>query len=146
MLAVLLWTFPLGAQTIRYSVIKLPVPRAYKAIDGHALNNKGQVTGEDYFGESQAFLYSVGPDGKRVMTFLPTSGGKVSEGTAINDRGQIAGEARTGNEPVHAFLYTDGVMKDISATGGLSSFVGGMNNSGQVTGWTTFRDWPHAFL
>lgn len=50
--------------------------------------------------------------------------------------------------PAHAFLYSNGVMKDISPFGGSESYGSDINNSGQVVGEFLTEDHTsfHAFL
>lgn len=113
---------------------------------GEALNNLGQVTGYSKHltgGGWHAFLY----DGTN-MHDLGTLGGTHSYGLDINDAGQVTGSAYLpGDGTYHAFLY-DGAMHDL---GTLSQgwFSGpqikasegrGINNNGQVTGYT-YAEW-----
>ena len=46
------------------------------------------------------------------------AGGTASSACAVNDKGQIVGYC-TSSTPQHAFLYDNGLMKDIGTLGGL---------------------------
>lgn len=65
---------------------------------------------------------------------LPGGDGSVAE--AINGRGVIAGNSRfmPGSRLVHAFVYEDGVMKDLGTLGGVESFAEAINNHGVIAG------------
>jgi probable HAF family extracellular repeat protein len=61
-------------------------------------------------------------------------GGSSSYPSHINDSGKAVGCADTASGQYHAFLYKDGVMKDLDTLGGNNSCAYGVNNSGQVAG------------
>jgi len=67
----------------------------------------------------------------------------------VNDRGQVIGNGNgTANNPNgRAFLYSDGVSKDLGTLGGNSSIATGINNNGQVIGQSQLANgnW-HAFV
>jgi probable HAF family extracellular repeat protein len=88
------------------------------------INNKDQVVGGALTadGMTHAFLWTIGPDEKGVITDLGTLGGDNSFALAINEAGQVVGWAETGElyeeegvvRPVrHAFLWEDGQMYDL---------------------------------
>ena len=84
---------------------------------------------------------------------LGTLGGTSSYATGINASGQVVGWATTPNGLAYAFLYSDGVMKDlndlIDPTLGWTLLHGSaINNSGQVVGdaITTSSSISRAFL
>jgi len=65
----------------------------------------------------------------------------------INDSGQVVGYSRTATGESHAFLWTDGVMKDLGTLGGTNSVAFGINDSGQVVGYSiTATGETHPFL
>jgi probable HAF family extracellular repeat protein len=76
--------------------------------------------------------------------------GVDSHGYAINSTGQVTGTVGTGPGGIapHAFLWSDGVMKDLGTLGGSDSQGYGINDAGQVTGYslTTGNAASRAFL
>jgi probable HAF family extracellular repeat protein len=86
---------------------------------------------------------------------LGTLGGVFSVAHDINKRGQIVGRASLNTGAQHAFLWEDGVMRDLGTLpGGSFSEAYGINDRGQVIGWSTIDEatctlfdgcW-HAFL
>lgn len=65
---------------------------------------------------------------------LGTLGGATSSARGLNDHGQVVGSAELGDGNVHAFLYSDGAMRDLGTLGGINSEATGINNRGQVVG------------
>ncbi len=66
---------------------------------------------------------------------IGTLGGATSSARGLNDHGQIVGSSQIGEGPdVHAFLYSDGAMRDLGTLGGINSVATGINNRGQVVG------------
>lgn len=69
-----------------------------------------------------------------TATPLGALGGAYSRAHAINARGQITGEAQLADGTWHAFLWTEGVMRDLDTSGGTSSTGYAINAHGHVTG------------
>ncbi len=113
----------------------------------NAINNSDQVVGSDGGG---AFLY----DSTNGMKDLGTLGGSTpyAYGTTtsaydINDSGQVVGSSYTASGQSHAFLYENGVMKDLGTLGGTSSWASDINDSGQIVGGSlNSSGQSHAFL
>ncbi len=71
-------------------------------------------------------------------------GGGASEATAINNLGQVVGDSKTSSGQEHAFLYSNGAMTDLGNSGA-SSYAYGVNDSGQVAGYSIASSVIHAF-
>jgi probable HAF family extracellular repeat protein len=77
-----------------------------------------------------------------TMTFLP----EWFNASAINDAGQMTGVMRVPCGS-HAFLYTNGDVRDLGALGGTRSFGHAISGNGMVTGEVAPGAGPaHAFL
>jgi len=81
-----------------------------------------------------------------VMHDLGALGGVSSEGAAINDSGQVTGTVRlSGNFFIeHAFVYSNGVMTDLTPSNTGVTIARGINSSGQVVGRLTQPDGHYA--
>lgn len=157
----LLFVRTVRAADPQYLVIDLGTLPGGTESSGADINNSGQVTGYSTIagGISHAFLYSDG-----IMQDLGTlSGPNGSSGFGINDAGEVAGWSNLDSgDPnlafggTHAFLYSGGSMIDLGELpGGIdishnSSEGFAINNSGQVTGYSSFSylngSGIHAFL
>lgn len=124
-----------GLLAVNGTLTRLPVyPSA-----AFAINEKDQVTGSiavevgAWSNRDEAFLYDHGQ-----MTALGTLGGTHSEGFALNDRGQVTGTSSTASQQDwdgHAFLYSDGVMTDLTPDAQGSRSAGrDINEDGVVVG------------
>lgn len=98
------------------------------------INNLGQVVGTITSPSANtAFLYS---EGSMVsLGTLDGTDGSSSRASDINDAGQIVGTASVGFSG-HAFLYQNGTMSDLGTLGGSESEAYGINNFGQVVGFS----------
>ncbi len=99
-----------------------------------AINASGQVVGSASFDGSttHAALYS-----NFQLTDLGTLGGDFSEGVAINGSGQVVGDSMLANGLTHATLWSNGQIIDLGTLpGGTTSYATGINDSGQITGWS----------
>src|SRR5437016_12602987 len=57
-----------------------------------------------------------------TITDLGTLGGSFSVALGVNSRGQVIGNSfTTGDQALHAFIYSDGRMRDLGTLGGSSS-------------------------
>ncbi len=119
----------------------------------HDINASGQVAGSAHSadGDLHAFLWLPTPDYglPAGMNLLSTFGGKQSGASAINALGQVVGSVDDGGgfQYGHAFLWENGVIRDLPNLGGTRTDASGINNSGQVVGASRIEsgDW-HAFL
>jgi probable HAF family extracellular repeat protein len=66
---------------------------------------------------------------------LGTLGGGGSYAVAVNNSGVVVGDTTYGDtENRHAFMYSDGVMRDLGTLGGANSDVSAINDSGVAVG------------
>jgi probable HAF family extracellular repeat protein len=70
------------------------------------------------------------------VTKLATLGGATARGDAINNLGQVAGHSVTTTGAIHAALWNGSVPTDIDPGVSTASFAQGINNNGQVTGFS----------
>ena len=135
---------------------------------GTSINAAGQVVGWSDNGgspnEQHAFLWTPAtPNGTAgTMIDLGKLGGVYSDAQGINDPGQIVGLTNMPSAGDRAYVWTPttpngttGVMVSIGVLGtGWSSQGNGINNAGQVVGWSYWTNDPtdghdneqHAFL
>jgi len=118
-------------------------------VDGSDINDRGQIVGTRAE-HDQAFVWEDGAF--QLLGTLP--GGRDSQAHAINYRGQITGvsskapSAGQAALPDHAFLYSNGVMRDLGTLGGTMSNGFDINTKGWVTGMSALPGdaVTHAFL
>jgi probable HAF family extracellular repeat protein len=109
----------------------------------YGINDSGQVVGVSQIstGQGHAFLWTQSGG----MQDLVTSGvlNSSSSVSGINNSGQIFGRGQT-----EAFLWTPSIgMQDLGTLGGSYSYSYGINDSGQVVGYSTTNTGAyHAFL
>ena len=111
----------------------LGVPAGYTSCDAAAINNNGDILGTAVAGNgtgaSHAALYHAG-----TWADLGTLGPGGTSAGGLNDLGQATGGFGT-NTSAHAFLYSQGQMKDIGVLPGYDSSEGtAVNNQGVVVG------------
>jgi probable HAF family extracellular repeat protein len=117
-----------------YAVIDLgDLGSGYSYAEG--INSKGQVVGYAYTssGYYHAFLWQNG-------SMQDIIGSIQSYAYAINDNGQVVGSFYTNNYGYHAFLYQNDSVQDIGDLGGGSCAARGINNVGQITGYSRTPD------
>lgn len=117
-----------------------------------AINDAGQIAGSlrrndgenGSLGPPHPFLYD-----RTGVHELGTLTIELSEAADINAAGQVVGYGTFGGTgDGHAFLYSDGVMRDLGTLGSFSRAYA-INNRGQVVGWSRVSYQPqveHAFL
>jgi probable HAF family extracellular repeat protein len=111
-----------------------------------AISEGGDVTGWSSLpgnGFVHAFLIPSG----RPMIDLGTLGGD-SHGLGVNQSGEVVGRSVVASGATHAFFYTGGTMIDLGTLGGRNSEATGLNEIGQVVGWSERAGvaGTHAFL
>lgn len=118
----------------------------------YGINDADQVVGASYYSAAHITHAFLSKDvGMTDLTPSPT----YSSGTAddINNYGQIVGTAAIPYQDSHAFLYSGGVIVflGVLAPGGGGYGTGiseafGINNSGQIVGYSTSTSGNCAFL
>lgn len=108
----------------------------------YAINNAGEVAGYGQIGNMfRGFLWT--PTTGYIV--LGTFGGMNSYAMAVNDLGEVVGSADLADGTSNAFLSTGGALIDLGTLGG-SSYAYGIDNSGEVVGYSYVDGAPHAFL
>lgn len=136
--AILLSGHGVQAQTYAYSVFDLGTLGG-ASLTATALNNQGQVVGYGITssGSTQAFMTGANGIG---LTNLGTLGGASSYAADINDAGQVVGRSERADGLVRAFSTAPSGtgMTDLGTlSGGTTSAATGINNSGQIVGYST---------
>ena len=96
-------------------------------------------------------LWPVAADAQTwVVTDIgATAGVMTSRAYAVSDTGQVVGSYTTAGGQPHAFSWTrSGEFVDLGTLGGTHSEAHGVNNAGQVVGWSYIagNTASHAFL
>ncbi len=112
------------------------------------INNAGKIVGSKYVGGITK-SYLIGSD-NASPTFIEPLGGRNSYARAVNNNNQVVGSADYSMNNVfqHAFLYSNGQLRDINGLNAPQSFAYGINDAGIVVGninLTSFGD-PRAFI
>lgn len=151
--AVLTSVVPLAAQEER---AESPRPQHYKLTilptlggtfaNGWGVNNRGWVAGHSTLAGDQVYHEFLWRSG--VITDLGTLGGPNSNSGTVNDRGAVLGFSDTSTPDPNGedfcgfgtyliclpFVWENGVMTPLPTLGGNNSFIGGINNRGQIVG------------
>jgi probable HAF family extracellular repeat protein len=96
----------------QYRLTALP----FGGVGAPAINSSGTVV-------DGGALWSDG-----TLSYVPLSA------TGINDSGQVVGESNTSSGAEHAFLYSNGTLRDLGTLGGPTSSASGINSSAEVVG------------
>ncbi|MGB7924786.1 MAG: FG-GAP-like repeat-containing protein [Pyrinomonadaceae bacterium] len=120
-------------------------PFAFDSADD--INDAGKIVGSEYVGNGITKSYIL--NGSQV-TYIEPLGGRASYAHAVNSSDQVVGEAEfsVNNVFKHAFLYSNGQLRDLNAFNAPQSFAYDINDAGQIVGninLTTFSD-PRAFV
>ena len=109
--------------------------------DGSGINALDQVVGSFISRRRVSLAGSHFGDPAGGLHELPTLGGLEGHANAINDAGQVVGSSDTGaigpNSRYlrHAFVWADGVTKDLGTLPGDTESVAiGLNNAGDIVG------------
>ena len=71
-----------------------------------------------------------------VAELMPLSGGNDCSCKDINNQGIVVGTSKRGDNTTHACLWNGSQVVDLGTLGGANSEAVGINDSGQVVGWS----------
>jgi probable HAF family extracellular repeat protein len=138
------FTATTAATTFYYAVTEINPLVGYPYLSTPwRINDVGQVIGRGYRessprSEHHAFLWQNG-----TTIDLGTLGGDRSYAWGINNLGQVVGASVTSSGFRHPYLWQNGVMTDLGTYGSdNSSMAIGINNNGQVVGWSYQTAYP----
>jgi probable HAF family extracellular repeat protein len=112
----------------------------------YGVNDSGTVVG---YGDLASGLFRAVVWQSDGSTFqLGTLGGANSYAAAVNDAGQVVGHSEIASGYDHAFLASNGILRDLGTLDGGCSYAYGINNGGAVVGysWSETANNPRAFV
>jgi hypothetical protein len=115
----------------RFSAIQIPGAAMVQAL---GINNRGQVVGSyvDAGGTTHGYVR----DGSRITAVDGPAGAAGAVVFDINDNGQMVGVYLDQAGGLHAFSLRNGGYTTIDAPGATFTFPYGVNNRGQIAGFT----------
>lgn len=115
-------------------VSPLPSPASVLYSSASDINNNADVVGSAYFTDTKSIRAVIWRNG--TVQEIGTLPGDVSSiATAINDLGQVVGYSVNSARKWRAFLWENGVIRDLGFPDGVQSAVYGINDAGQIAGW-----------
>jgi probable HAF family extracellular repeat protein len=122
----------------------------------HAINDAGLIVGGSLNGSGKRHAFSIQAGGGNPMQDIGTlvgAKGLFSEAYAVNSSGTIVGASvhNTTTTDTHAFVYENGVMKDLNTmlpgnSGWILTNATGINDAGEITGTGVYKGATMAFL
>lgn len=110
----------------------LDPPRASYAF-ALGINNSGMVVGSytDARGSYRGYAY----DGTQYKTIIFPGATSFTQANGVNDMGTIVGDYIGGDQLTHGFLYAGGRFAHFDARRGVSNWISGINNVGNLSGY-----------
>ncbi|NML18266.1 hypothetical protein [Azohydromonas caseinilytica] len=128
---------------VKYRVEALPLlPQSLQSVDYQDINNRGEILGYGAPPGSEQYRAFVLGEGRYREIDTSAANGFSVNPRYLNDRGQIA-MTIFGQGGPRPWLYTDGILKDLTPEGAVgsedgSTDVAGLSRSGHVVG--NYRD------
>jgi probable HAF family extracellular repeat protein len=103
-----------------------------------AINALDDCTVDAQFGRRHQSFLIPGCNGIQNRIDIGSLGGSVTHAVAINDGMEVTGSSDVPGQGTHAFLYTQGAMRDLGVIAGdIASEGAGLNDLGHVVGTST---------